>query len=234
MDLHLPDGKKLAFLADSKGYESPYKIFLIDSDGNNLHPVTNAIVGSSHLSWSPDASKIAFRSFEDCGDINVLDLKTGIISNLTNTPGVVEINPAWSPNGGYIAFSKAFSHNCKQDKVLSSQGDTIYIMQANGQNVTKLNAKGDQPAWWPTVILQPKWNYSVTKAGSNLNIRAAATKSAKSLVKLQQGDVFTALDGPVSADNSRWWHVRTKAGVDGWCVDVPGWYMFESIDEAQP
>jgi hypothetical protein len=190
----------------------------------------------SQLSWSPDGNKIAFRSFEGCGDINILDLLTGKISNLTKTPGVVEQDPAWSPDGNYIAFSKAFYSPCGQNDVNAYGGDDIYIMHANGQGVTQLTfgTGGYQPAWWPTVILQPNWKYSVTKAGSNLNIRESATASAKSLVKLQQGDIFTALDGPVSADNYQWWHVRTDSGVEGWCVDVPGWYVFESAPNSTP
>jgi dipeptidyl aminopeptidase/acylaminoacyl peptidase len=230
-----PDGRKLALLGDSTGFHGPYKIFLIDSDGKNLHPITGAVAGVSRLSWSPDGNKIAFRSFEGCGDINVLYLKTGVITNLTNTPDDVDLDPAWSPDGNYIAFSKAFYTPCAQDKVYAYHGDNIYIMRANGQDVTQLiNAKGDQPSWWPTLILKINWKYSVTKAGSNLNVRESPSTSAKSLARLPQGAVFTVLDGPVDADNYKWWHIRSDDGIEGWCVDVSRWFIFKSTGSTAP
>ncbi len=224
------DGKQLAFLASSAGEHNPLNIFLIDRDGKNLRAITEAIAGESQLAWSPDGSKIAFRSFEDCGDINVLNLKTGSITNLTNTPHIVEQDPVWSPDGNYIVFSKASYSPCEQDKVFSYYGGELYIMNAHGQDVAQLTFEqgGLQPSWWPVVILQPNWKYSVTKAGSNLNIRESPSTAAKSLVQLQQGAIFTALEGPIDADKYQWWHIRTSDGIEGWCVDVPGWFMFES------
>jgi uncharacterized protein YgiM (DUF1202 family) len=78
------------------------------------------------------------------------------------------------------------------------------------------------------------WKYSVTKAGSNLNVRDSAATSAQSLGKLQQGQVFTVLDGPQTAGGYAWWHIRSDTGIDGLIVDVPGWYMFASAAAAQP
>lgn len=230
-----PDGKKLALLGDSDSFYGPYKIYLIDSDGKNLQPITEAIAGLSKLTWSPDASKVAFRSYEDCGDINILDLKTGKIENLTHTLGIVEQDPAWSSDGKYIAFSRAFYQSCVQAEVDRYAGEQLFIMESDGQNVKQImNAKGDQPTWWPIIILQINWKYSVTKAGSNLNVRESPSKLAVSVTKLIQGDIFTVLEGPVEADNYHWWHIRSEKGIDGWCVDIPGWYMFESSPNSQP
>jgi hypothetical protein len=223
-----PNGKQLAFLGASGGPRHPYKIFVVNSDGSNLHPVTETIVGRSNLAWSPDESKIAFRSFDDCGDINVLDLTTGFVTNLTDTHGIIELDPTWSPDGNYIAFSRGFNTPCEQDRVEGDQGDSIFMMKANGRDAIQITQVGSQPSWWPTVILQSNWKYSVTKAGSNLNVRESPAISGNSLIKLQQRDVFTVLDDSIDADNYHWRKIRTEGGIEGWIVDVPGWYMFES------
>lgn len=223
-----PDGKKLAFLGDLAVANRRYKIFLVNRDGTNLHPITDAIAGWSHLTWSPDGRKIAFRSPEGCGDIAVLDLITGTVTNLTNTSNIGELNPAWSPNGEYIVFSRDFLGPCTTYADEHS-GQQLFIMKSNGQDITQLTY-GDEPSWWPTVILRPNWKYSVTKAGSDMNIRELPSTSAKSLIKLKQGEVFQILKGPTEADGYHWWQVRSDSGIEGWCVDVPGWYMFESSD----
>jgi Tol biopolymer transport system component len=227
-----PDARKLAILANPSSFYGPHKIYLIDSDGKNFHSITQAIAGVSHLAWSPDGTRIAFRSYDDCGDISVLDLKTGLITNLTNTPGIAELDPAWSSDGNLIVFSRFHSLPCQQDHVYYYDGDSLFVMRANGQDVTLImNAKGSQPSWWPTVMLRPNWKYSVTKAGSNLNIRESPATSAKSLDKLPQWAIFTALDGPQDADGYSWWHIRTEKGIEGWMADVPGWYMSENAGE---
>ena len=70
----------------------------------------------------------------------------------------------------------------------------------------------------------------VTKAGSGLNTRELPSTSAKSLIQLKQGEVFQVLEGPMDADGYHWWRVHTDRGIEGWCVDVPGWYMFNSSE----
>lgn len=229
-----PDGKKLAVLSPTKRIYGPNKISLIDSDGKNLHPITDAIAGLGKLAWSPDGTKIAFRSFDDCGDINVLDLTTGTVTNLTNTPGISELDPAWSADGHYIAFIRNYDRQCNQEDVSGYPSGYLFVMNTNGQNVRQIsNVTGYQPAWWPTLALQINWKYRVTKAGANLNIRETASTSAKSLSKLPAGEILTILEGPVDADNYRWWRIRTNNGVEGWCVDVPGWFVFESTKNVQ-
>ena len=227
-----PDGKKLALIgSNSDNFYGPYNIYLVNRDGGGLNAINDIVAGVGHLTWSPDGKKIAFRSYQDCGDINILDLDTGNITNLTNSVGVAELDPAWSADGNYIAYSKGFYERCAQDQVYYDQGENIYVIQIDGENETQLTTTGgNHPVWWPKVILRSNWKYSVTKAGSGLNVREVATTSAKSLIKLKPGEVFTALEGSIDAEGYHWQRVRTESGIEGWCVDVPGWYMFDSAD----
>jgi Tol biopolymer transport system component len=232
-----PDGKKLALLggAPSNSIYGPYQLYLINSDGTDYHPITDVIAGMSRLSWSPDGKKIAFRSYEGCGDINIIDLESGVITNLTNNSKVVNLDPAWSPDGNFIAFSRASYSPCDQNEVYAYQGDSIHIIQVDGQGFTQItNARGNQPTWWPTMILRPNWEYTVTKAGDNLNIRELPSTSAMSLAKLPKGKIVKILEGPVEADGFQWWHVATSDNIIGWCAYVDGWFMFHDSATSNP
>src|SRR5207244_13183343 len=58
------------------------------------------------LAWSPDGKWIAYQSDYDGDeqwDIFLVSPKTGQVVNITKTREIAEENPAWSPDGGYLA-----------------------------------------------------------------------------------------------------------------------------------
>ena len=85
--------------------------------------------------WSPDGSRVAFVA----GDILVVSLADGAITNLTNHSG--GSSPAWSRDGGKIAF------------ISNRDGLTeLYVMNADGSSVRRLTEHigfGGRPAWSP-------------------------------------------------------------------------------------
>jgi len=57
----------------------------------------------------------------------------------------------------------------------------------------------------------------VTKEGGmNLRMRSGAGLEHGVLGSLPPGTAMTLLDGPQSADNYSWWHIRTSDGREGW------------------
>jgi len=98
--------------------------------------------------WSPDGSQIAFTS--DRGgndDIYVMNSNGTNIRQLTSNPfaalflnsgNAADFAPAWSPNGKQIAFVSG--HN---NSSITYVDTDIFIMDANGQNVTEW--KGSRP-----------------------------------------------------------------------------------------
>ena len=74
----------------------------INYDNPNLQPHFKNVkdfIGSYTL--SPTGKRVLF---EARGDIFSVPAEKGEIRNLTNTPGVRELSPAWSPDGNQIAF----------------------------------------------------------------------------------------------------------------------------------
>ena len=57
--------------------------------------------GSSGLDLSPSAKRAVF---EARGELFTVPAEKGDVRNLTNTPGVRERDPAWSPDGKWIAY----------------------------------------------------------------------------------------------------------------------------------
>lgn len=74
----------------------------INFDNPNLHPYfKNVKEFIGEYSLSPTAKRVLF---EARGDIFSVPAEKGEIVNLTNTQGIREISPVWSPDGKQIAF----------------------------------------------------------------------------------------------------------------------------------
>jgi len=90
-----PDGTKIAFI-DGDGW-----LCFVDADGSSLSKL--AEIPSYSISWSPDGGKVAAGCFDY--DIYTVDVGTGKLKNLTNTPDIKESSPSWSPDSKEIAFA---------------------------------------------------------------------------------------------------------------------------------
>lgn len=101
------------------------------TDGYDLYPAP-----------SPKGKSVAFTRG---GDIYVLDLGTGALTNLSNTAGCFEEAGAYSPLGKQIAFTRF-------DCVGMAGG--IFVMNDDGTSVTRLTTRPDgytdrDPRWSP-------------------------------------------------------------------------------------
>jgi Tol biopolymer transport system component len=141
-----PDGTRLAYSVWTG--HGTYSLFVANEDGSNtvaLTPDYNPQTGydtASHLDpdWSPDGTKIAFADTRDGDwDIYTYTLATGVITQLTNSPGD-DREPSWAPGGGRIAFTS----------VRSGSAD-IWVMKANGSSpvdITPSSPAVDRQASW--------------------------------------------------------------------------------------
>jgi Tol biopolymer transport system component len=127
-----PDGTRIAFI-DEDGW-----LCSVNADGTSLSKL--AEIPSYSISWSPDGRKIAAGCFDQ--DIYTVDVATGKLKNLTNSPGIKEGSPSWSPDSKKIAFVVSDPPYCD-----------IGLMDADGGNRTTLiSDRGiyNELAWSPS------------------------------------------------------------------------------------
>lgn len=100
----------------------------MDSEGNYLKQLTNQS-NNTFPAWSPDGTRIAFRSDRDGnGEIYVMDVDgSSAPSRLTNYPED-DYYPAWAPNGKKIAFCRLMGPNFNYD-IFTMKEDGAQVMQ---------------------------------------------------------------------------------------------------------
>ena len=118
-----PDGSQLLLSAVTDSLGRGGKIYIMDVDGTNLHPLTSNTSLEGSYDWSPDGTKIVFWD-------------NGI--NIINTDGTNQIKltegswPKWSPDGSKILFIRSnydlYSINTNGSSImlLSHQNEMIY------------------------------------------------------------------------------------------------------------
>lgn len=115
-------------------------IYRMNADGTGLTQLTFGQYDNDPAP-SPKATSLAFVRDED---IYVLDLTTGGLTNITNTPACAELHPAYSPSGKQIAFERG---------PCNSSAGGIFVMNEDGSQVTRLTGNGSinggMPKWSP-------------------------------------------------------------------------------------
>ncbi len=133
-------GTNIAFVKEKNvGGEPLYQLIKADADGAREHVIYESRAPLMSPSWSPDASQIAYVSFES-GRPRIMkhDLTTNNREQLTNFKGL-NSSPAWSPKGDKMAM------------VLSRDGNPeIYLLDLTTRQFTRMTrhyAIDTEPTW---------------------------------------------------------------------------------------
>jgi Tol biopolymer transport system component len=125
-----PDGREIAFVSSRSG---PEELWLCDSDGSNIRPLTNlgaTIVGPPR--WSPDGRRIVFHArLQGKADVYVIYEGGGLPQRLT--PGVAdEAMPNWSRDGRWVYFSRRVGGESQLWKRPAEGGEAIQLTSQGG------------------------------------------------------------------------------------------------------
>jgi Tol biopolymer transport system component len=104
-----PDGQWIAFT--SLGEMNNADIWVARRDGSGLRRLTTHAAVDEQPAWSPDGTRLAFRSERDgLGDIWVMNADgTGLVNLTRNTQrfGIMSsFRPSWSPDGTRLVFAE--------------------------------------------------------------------------------------------------------------------------------
>ena len=192
-----PDGQRIAFQG---GFRNPQGIYVVDSAGGTptLIPGTAGFVRPS---WSPDGRRIAAATGASLADIVTFSPDGQSQRNLTNSGGIEDSAPDWSPGGGRIVFTS--DRPIPSDTVVR---DRLWFIDADGTNLEQLtfpfgsNTGGTtvedaNPAWSPDGL-------SITFARSHQNnsrfvmTREIAANAAVAVTPLPTNNTDHTFDMP--------------------------------------
>ena len=114
---------------------SPPSLYVMSSDGSNLHRITPLGQEAQYPAWSPTGQVIAFTYVVDGGfDLFTVHPDGSHLERLTSEGASGRNNwPMWSPDGARIAWGR---------------GEGLWLMNADGSDKQALTTVGGVPGAW--------------------------------------------------------------------------------------
>ncbi|HID30963.1 MAG TPA: hypothetical protein EYP19_13315, partial [Desulfobacterales bacterium] len=131
-----PHGRLIAFISDRDG---PFKIFLMDENGQNTKPLENtATSGSTEyggIDWSPDGQQIAFIG-QDQKSIRIVDVRDGSTSTILSGPIMGRYNHyagiSWKWDPERIVFGAFPAGNADSEEIFEVNIKSLKVSKVSG------------------------------------------------------------------------------------------------------
>jgi Tol biopolymer transport system component len=148
-----PDGRSIAFLLDLPGDGETAGPYLADIDGSRFRPISvSGLTDVAGIAWSPDGKQLAVGAVPD-GDpvghsnIFVFPPTGGSARKIPN--GFAAIDPAWSPDGRWIAYAE------DDFTVFGAHGTSVIkVVRPDGSGLHSVTPPVSSFAW---STRQPTW-----------------------------------------------------------------------------
>jgi TolB protein len=140
-----PNGRTIAFLrVNARTYQGG--IWVVRPDGSGLHRILSRFKNISEPVWSPDGTRLLVRDSRAIYSVTPAGGDRRTIARLSaDARGAVEDpQPAWSPDGRWVAFCQLRSRGV--------EGSDIWIVRADGTRLRRLTRSpgvDTDPSWAP-------------------------------------------------------------------------------------
>lgn len=126
-------------------FDNHEDVWAIDADGTDLVRLTDSPGYDFDPSWSPDGTRIAFRS-ERSGEEEIWVMNADGSDQRRLAAG---LSPAWSPDGSKIAYAGKGEILCPPGQGLECSGLSIMNADGSGQHRVPDADGGEYPSWSP-------------------------------------------------------------------------------------
>jgi TolB protein len=135
-----PGGGRLLFDRTEPAPGSRPVLMLINADGNGRKQLR---VDASAAEWSPDGERVAFSGSGTLRGIYVMDQDGGNVTSVSDDcgPGCDDRGPRWSPDGQFLAFTRALPGGTEGVGIMGADGSDARLV------LPTLHAAG--PVWSP-------------------------------------------------------------------------------------
>ena len=189
---------RLAYITSERirGKKRRFGLHISDADGQNAQEIFSTPFQIMSPTWSPDAKRLAYVSFETgTPEMIIQNLTTAERQSYAKYMGAA-ISPAWSPDGRYIAYSNPGGSNYD-----------IYILDMQTlkpRRITKSAAVDVEPSWSPDGALY----FTSDRAGRPQLYRLDSSGVAKPVTNAGEYE----MDSDVSPDGKHIAYLSQQGG----------------------